>query len=138
VDVKELVSRLESLSLSNSEFHHRQHLELAFWYLQSKGTEAGSQAIIRAIETFAKHLGHAEKFHQTITLCWIRLVAAAIAAADCYETPNALISKHPELLDKHLPLRFYSRDVLFSDQARTQWVDPDIEPLPTVVVPAPT
>ena len=132
MDVQGLVTRLESLSLSHDEFHHRQHLEVAFWYLQSRGIDAGSHAILHAIEAFAKHLGHAEKFHQTITLFWIHLVAVAIATADRWDSPDALIAEHPTLLDKDLPLRFYSRELLFSDKARTQWVEPDIEPLPSV------
>jgi hypothetical protein len=132
MDVQELVTRLESLSLSNDEFHHRQHLEVAFWYLQTKGADAGGHAITRAIEAFAAHLGHAEKFHQTITLFWIRLVAVALASGDRWDSPDALIAANPSLLDKHLPLRFYSRALLFSDEARTGWVDPDIAPLPSV------
>lgn len=132
VDVQELVSHLESLSLSNEEFRHRQHLEMAFWYLHSKGLEDGSRAILNAIEALAKHVGHTEKFHRTITLCWIRLVAAGMAAERSCDTPDALIAKHPRLLDKQLPLRFYSKDLLYSDRARTGWVAPDIEPLPSL------
>lgn len=130
MDVKELVSRLEALTLTKDEFHHRQHVEVAFWYLQSKGSKAGSNATARAIEAFTTHLGHASKFHATITLCWIRLVAAGMAEAGPCTTPDELISRHPALLDKHLPLRFYSKEVLLSDKARTQWVEPDIAPLP--------
>lgn len=50
MDLKELVSRLEALTLTKDDFHHRQHLEVAFWYLQSKGSKAGSNAIARMIE----------------------------------------------------------------------------------------
>jgi hypothetical protein len=134
MDVKELVSRLEALTLTKDDFHHRQHLEVAFWYLQSKGSKAGSNAIVRAIGAFTTHLGHASKFHATITLCWVRLVAAGMAEEKPCTTPDELIARHPALLDKHLPLRFYSKEVLFSDKARTQWVEPDIEPLPPVVI----
>jgi hypothetical protein len=137
MDVKELVSRLEALTLTKDDFHHRQHLEVAFWYLQSKGTKAGSNAIARAIEAFTTHLGHASKFHITITLCWIRLVAAGMAEQGPCTTPDELICLHPALLDKHLPLRFYSKEVLFSEKARTQWVEPDIQSLPRVVIANP-
>ena len=129
-----MVSRLESLSLTNAEFRHRQHLEVAFWYLRSKGNEAGAQAVAHAIEAFTRHLGHADKFHQTITLCWVRLVAAAMAEVGPCDSPDALIVAHPGLLDKNLPLRFYSRELLSSDKARREWVGPDIRPLPSQVL----
>ncbi len=137
MDLKELVSHLEALTLKKDDFHHRQHLEVAFWYLQSKGGKAGRNAIVRAIEAFTTHLGHASKFHTTITLCWIRLVAAGMAEEKACTTPDELISRHPALLDRHLPLRFYSKELLFSDKARAQWVEPDIEPLPRVVIASP-
>ena len=31
----------------------------------------------------------------------------------------------PELADKDLPLKYYSRERLFSDEARAEWVEPD-------------
>ena len=137
VKAQELVSRLESLTLAGADFRHRQHLEVAFWYLHSQGYEHGSEAIIRAIAVFTQHLGQTEKFHQTITLCWIRLVAAGMAEVGGCDTAEALIEHHPSLLDKELPLRFYSRARLFSDEARKQWIEPDLQPLPAIVAVIP-
>jgi hypothetical protein len=36
----------------------------------------------------------------------------------------------PFLLDKGLPQRHWSRTVMFGPAARTQWVEPDLAPLP--------
>jgi hypothetical protein len=62
---------------------------------------------------FPTHLGHASKFHTTITLCRTRLVAAGMAEAGSCTTPDELISSHPALPDKRLPLRPYSKEVPF-------------------------
>jgi len=40
---------------------------------------------------------------------------------------NAL---YEELGDRELPFRYYSRDRLWSIEARTRWVEPDLEPSP--------
>jgi hypothetical protein len=40
-----------------------------------------------------------------------------------------VLRTHPRLLDKDLPLAFYSREQLFSDRARLAWLEPDRQPL---------
>ncbi|HME82301.1 MAG TPA: hypothetical protein VKF82_09520 [Candidatus Eremiobacteraceae bacterium] len=85
--------------------------------------------MIETIRRFAAHHGHAPKFHFTLTALWVRLVAAHVA-----DHPDAafdeLIDLDNRLLDKDLPLRFYSRAQLFSEHARASWVEPDVRPLP--------
>ena len=39
-----------------------------------------------------------------------------------------LLETHPELADKDLPLQYYSRERLFSEEARTIWVPPESWP----------
>jgi hypothetical protein len=41
-----------------------------------------------------------------------------------------VLRDHPVLADKDLPLTHYSRERLFSDEARGAWVAPDREPVP--------
>jgi hypothetical protein len=36
----------------------------------------------------------------------------------------ALLEACPELADKDLPLKYYSRERLFSDDARRGWIEP--------------
>lgn len=40
------------------------------------------------------------------------------------------IERNPELLDSRIMLTHYSAEVLFSDEARARFVDPDIQPIP--------
>jgi hypothetical protein len=130
VTAETLVARLESLDLQNVHFRHREHLEAAFFYIRRDGIDEGARAMLRAIAALAVHEGRADKFHATMTVCWIRIVAAAMAEETDCRTAAELISRHPALLDKELPLRFYSRDLLFSAEARRRALDPDIAPLP--------
>lgn len=40
-----------------------------------------------------------------------------------------MLRAHPALADKDLPLQYYSRELLFSEDARAAWVDPDVRVL---------
>lgn len=130
-----LVARLEALDLRNEDFRHRQHVEAAFYYIRRHGAARGTDATASAIRAFAGHHGQAKKFHLTMTLCWSRLVAAALTEEGDCETAEALLARHPALLNKHLPLVYYSRALLFSETARRRWVEPDLQPLPRVSLP---
>jgi hypothetical protein len=70
-------------------------------------------------------------YHQTITLASLRAATAALAAAP--GRPLHLILD--DLLagpqgDRDWLLAYWSRDRLFSVEARRQWVAPDLAPLP--------
>jgi hypothetical protein len=40
------------------------------------------------------------------------------------------IDRNPPLLDSKIMLTHYSADLLFSDLARTQFVEPNLDPIP--------
>lgn len=118
-------------TLPNAGFHHRDHLRLAWLVVKRDGAEAGEQTVVNGIRHFAAAHGHAERYHDTLTRFWVRLIAhVARASAPADEGFDALLAAHPGLLDVHLPLRHWSRDVLFDPAARAAWCPPDLVPLP--------
>jgi hypothetical protein len=81
-----------------------------------------------AIRAFAAAAGVPQKYHETITVLWMRLLADVRAQGASGELVHVLRA-HPALGDKELPLRYYTRERLFSDEARAGWIEPDREPL---------
>jgi hypothetical protein len=84
-----------------------------------------------AIRRFAAAAGVPQKYHETITILWMRLLADVKAAGASGELAGVLRA-HPALADRDLPLQYYSRELLFSDDARAAWVEPDRRPLTPV------
>jgi hypothetical protein len=41
-----------------------------------------------------------------------------------------LIESNPEMLDTNIMMSHYSAEVLFSDEARVAFVQPDLDPIP--------
>ena len=107
-------------------FHHRDHLRVTYLYLRAFGETGTRERLGPAIRRYADARGGAAKYHQTITLTWIRLVAEASQHAPDFD---AMVAQHPPLLDKNLLDRYYSPEVLQSTEARERWVEPDREPL---------
>ena len=68
------------------------------------------------------------EYHETITLFWVRLLAHARAIASKESLEN-VVEANPQLLEKDFPFAYYSRERLFSENARTKWMEPDLKPL---------
>jgi hypothetical protein len=101
----------------------------AWLYTNRFGLEAAQQRMEMTIKRFALHHDHGAKFHKTLTAAWVRLVGYH-ALCHPVESFGQFISLNGALLDKDLPLRFYSRERLFSQEARATWVEPDKRALP--------
>jgi hypothetical protein len=70
--------------------------------------------------------GNRTGYHETIALAWIAVIERFLVGQD---RDSAISSLAGELLDecgeKDYLLRIYSRERLFSDEARSRWVPPD-------------
>jgi hypothetical protein len=79
------------------------------------------------LRRFAAAAGKREKYHETITLFWVHLLSRAYVASHGKRLED-IVHANPQLLEKNFPLAYYSRERLFSDEARTSWVEPDLKP----------
>ena len=118
----EFAVAVESCEMPNAEFGHRQHLRLAWIYLREYGARAARDRIQATLRAYAAHNGASEKYHVTITLAWMDLVERAAAESPSFD---AMLERHPQLLDKNVLGTLYSPDVLKSDAARLAYVAPD-------------
>jgi hypothetical protein len=119
----------ENGEITPAQFDHRAHVRVAWVYLNEG--PSFDQALPRmraAIQRFAAAAGASTKYHETITVLWMRLLAGVKARGASGELADVLLA-HPALADKDLPLQYYSRDRLFCDEARAAWVEPDRKPV---------
>lgn len=129
-EIRTLVSAFEACSFHPSGFRHYQHLTVALWYVwhlpPDEATAKMTKGIRRLAETYGK-MG----YHETITLFWLRIVANFVAEhrgkCSLTATTNALIERCD---DKDLIRQFYSAELLATDKAKAEWVEPDLKVLP--------
>ncbi|MFN8417997.1 MAG: hypothetical protein U0528_01930 [Anaerolineae bacterium] len=112
-------------------FRHRDHIRLAWCYLKNHGWEQGLVRIRQGIQHFALVHGAATKYHETMTVFWAQVVQMHMAMDENGDF-ESLVARYPELLDKTLVEKHYSRDRLFGAEARQVWIEPDLVPLPVV------
>jgi hypothetical protein len=125
----ELTRGLERGEIANEDFHHASHLHVAWVYLaESSSVQQAANKMRDTLRRFAAAAGKPQKYHETITLFWVHLLSRRYATSRG-ERLEEIVHANPQLLEKNFPLAYYSADRLFSDEARTSWVEPDLKPL---------
>ena len=127
---EQFIAAMEQLRVAKSDFHHRDHIRLAWAYLRKDNPSLAGKNLANCIRRYAIHHGVPRKYHHTITLVWVCIVAAAMRLTPAIESFELFAAAHPFLLEVRLPWTFYSAARLDSESARSGWVEPDLHPLP--------
>src|ERR1043166_4107680 len=129
----ELTRALERCQIAIDRLHHSSHLHVAWVYLsESSSVEEAAAKMLNSLQRFAASAGKAEKYHETMTLFWMHVLAEVRRVAS-EQSLEQIAQANPRLLEKNFPLGYYSSERIFSEQARVSWVDPDLKPLPVDV-----
>lgn len=121
----------EAGSVAPADFGHRAHVRLAYVYLAESDVEAAVERMRAAIRGFLRHHGiDGAKYHETMTRAWILAVRHFMEKSGAAASADAFIEANPILLDGRIMLTHYSAGLLFSDDARARFVDPDLEEIP--------
>ena len=128
MDNQLFLEEFENASLK--EFSHTDHIRMAWLYLCRDGWDIGYPNIRAGLKHFAMTLGVSDKYHETLTGFWARLVLHCIDTQPEIDDFEEFKETFPMLFTSDAMKKYYSDDVLWSDTARTQWIAPDIEPMP--------
>ena len=133
-DDRAFLASFEACAVAPPDFNHREHVRLAYVCLCEEGGPAAAHARVRAaLLGFIRHNGVPEaKYHDTITQAWVLAVDYFMqkAAPAPFESFDAFITSDPRLLDSSIMLTHYSKDRLFSESARSAFIEPDLAPIP--------
>jgi hypothetical protein len=126
-DVLTLVDQLERCLLAKDEFHHRDHLAVAAAYLRACDFETALARMRTSLQRFAAQHSVAGLYHETLTRFWLLQVEQRLdrSLALCESVRRI----QEQLPDKGLALRYYSKDLLNSPEARMRWIEPDLQPI---------
>lgn len=135
-DIEHVGERFLARSLPKAEWTHEAHLATTTWLLLRRPDIDVDRQLPGLIRRYNESVGgvndDTQGYHETITRAFIAGVRLCLTEAVCSEPLHELVN---ELLlspmgRRDWPFRFYSRDLLFSVQARRQFVEPDLAALP--------
>jgi hypothetical protein len=132
--VSHVGERLLARSLPREEWTHEAHLAACLWLVRERPDILPERDMPDIIRRHNESVGTVnddrQGYHETLTLFYIATVRdhhAATGGCTLTVAVNRLLQG--ERGHRDWPLRFYSRDLLFSVGARRKFVEPDLLPL---------
>lgn len=132
--VAALAERLLDHSLPKAEWTHAAHLTATLRLVRTRdnGLERDMPGIIRTYNVAVGGVNDDHGgYHETITQAYLAGIRAFVATlpSDVGDGEAAARLLATPMGDKAWPLSFWSRERLFSVEARRGWVEPDLKPL---------
>ena len=133
-DIDRIGRSVKARTLPKREWTHAAHFAAAMWVLTHPSliAERDMPAVIRAYnEASGTPNTDSTGYHETITQASIRVARAFLADRSGAGRAEALCKLLASPFGRSdWLLAHYSRDRLFSVEARRGWVEPDLSPLP--------
>lgn len=127
---KAFLSSFERFAIAPKDFSHASHLRLAYIYLTELEVDEACATIRQGLRDYLIFHGVGEsKYHETMTKAWVLAVRHFMNRKPA-RSSDEFLAQSAVLLDSSVMLTHYSRERLFSDQARAAFVEPDLDPIP--------
>ena len=121
----ELVAAFEATTLPAETFTHAAHVRVAWWYLRQGTLPEALLRFSTALRRFADAKGATGKYHETVTVAWMLILAERLDGAYDWPWPR-FAEANPDLLGRPSILtRYYKESTLASDRAKRAFVMPD-------------
>ncbi len=113
-------------TLPFEDWTHEAHLAVCWRDLQERSPDESLVFLRRAIRSYNTTVGTVNSdssgYHETLTIFYVAVISSLAA-------PSLDLVLRSPLTDRGVPLRFWTRDRLFSVEARRRWIEPDIQGL---------
>ena len=97
-EIELVVRGFETCATAAADFHHREHLVVAVWYLQTLSREEAVEAMRAALFRFIEHHGvDPKKYSEEVTVFWVEAVASQLevmgSETQLVDKTNQIISR---------------------------------------------
>lgn len=130
----EFMSAFAACTIPHAEWTHRAHLRMAYCMLRRHSYEEALVCVREGIQKLnASHQTPElidRGYHETVTVAWLRILAASIRQRGALESAEAFFAEQAHLTQRTLLRLFYSRERMMTWEAKKNFVEPDLLPLP--------
>jgi hypothetical protein len=128
-EIEAVVVGFESCRTGKGDFKHQEHLTVAVSYLSASTQKRAANKIRAGLLRFLDHHGVGrEKYNETLTMFWVEMVRQALTEIG---PDSSLVEKCNRVIEwlgnPALALDYYSKELLWSDEARKACVKPDLK-----------
>lgn len=125
-EVADLVAQFEACTWPYEQWTHRAHLAVAVCYVRQYPFPAALDRVRERIQVYNRTRGSGEGYHETITVVFLRAVAAYLAPLPDLGAAR-LVALVARAFDMTWLNGYYSADRLASAEAKAAFVEPDLK-----------
>ncbi len=126
-EILKVIANFENCKIKRGSWGHPEHLILAYHYASNNDFETAlnkmRDGIFRLLKSFEINLTKEMPYHETLTVFWMTTVFEFAKSSTVKPLPD-MINELIKKFDKNYPLKFYRREILFSDKARRSYYQP--------------
>ncbi len=134
MDDEAFLNAFETGAWPLADWHHREHIKVAYLYLRRYGFDEAMDRLRDRIKAYnaAHDVPDAplSGYHETMTGAWLRLVYFTLRDRGAKETADAFYEDNPQLWERRVLRLFYSTERFLSPEAKAQYLEADVTPLP--------
>jgi hypothetical protein len=135
-----LAAAMANRTLPKEQWTHEAHLRVGLWHVLHFNASEALVLLRERISQYNESVGtlntDTSGYHETITRFYVGLIAWFADGENLSEPIEAIARRLIDAYgDRNLPLHYYSRERLFSVEARRGWVEPDLAPCEWLTVP---
>jgi|GEM_PF-334595 len=127
-EILEIIENFENCTIERGTWGHPEHLILAYHFASNNDFETAltkmRDGIFGLLKSFEIDLTKEMPYHETLTVFWMRTIYDFAKERKGYSVVS-LVDELIEKFGKNYPSKFYSHDLLFSERARTEFVEGD-------------
>lgn len=128
LELEELVKQFVDCKLSIENWNHFNRLRLVYFSLKNFGydkTIDQKDWLCVNWNKYKKTIGHEHLWNYTLTKFWINQIFSLMLIETKLDFAQ-LYSKYEHLSNRNLHKKYYSNELLFSNKARIEWIEPDL------------
>lgn len=126
---QDLIDRFERQALTGAQFHHRDHVRLAWLYLRRYSVLDALERFAGGLRELARRHNVANRYHATITWALFLLIHERMERGGPDTTWDAFAASNPDLLEwgggANILNVYYRPETIESDLARRIFLLPD-------------
>lgn len=128
--IQQIVQEFDSQQLAKPDWDHQAHLLVAFWYNWHLPFQPAFETVKEKIISYNTAVGTPNTdesgYHETITRFWMILTRNYLEEGGFDSLEQAYNTfLQSRWATRRMPLHYYSKECLFSIDARRKWVDGD-------------
>lgn len=125
----ELVERFEACELPINNWTHRAHLAVGLVYLSRLSFDEATIKIRQRINDYNRAMGNPQGYNETVTILFLRKIKSVASDKTRPKTLHELLVTLEDVCSVAWIYRYYSKQLVWSDEAKKVWQEPDLRAL---------